>query len=75
MPTENSSPQGRASPLEEMLTPAEFAKALKVSESWLAKARMRGDGPPFIKVGRSVRYFPLRHWLDAQGRSPSSERR
>jgi hypothetical protein len=22
----------------------------------LAKARMRGDGPPYVKVGRAVRY-------------------
>jgi len=29
---------------------------LKVSLSWLAKARMRGDGPPYICVGRSIRY-------------------
>ncbi|WMT78742.1 helix-turn-helix domain-containing protein [Bradyrhizobium sp. Ash2021] len=39
-----------------LLTPKEQAKILKVSLSWLAKARMRGDGPPYIKVGRSVRY-------------------
>ena len=34
----------------------EAAVRLKVSLSWLAKARMRGDGPPFIRVGRSIRY-------------------
>ncbi len=45
----------------DMLTPKEFARAQKVSLSWLAKARKRGDGPPFIRFGRSVRYFPLRH--------------
>jgi hypothetical protein len=45
---------------EEMLTPKEFAKAKKVSISWLAKARRRGDGPPFVRFGRSVRYLPLR---------------
>ena len=43
----------------EMLTPKEFAKAHKVSPSWLAKARKRGDGPPFVRFGRSIRYFPL----------------
>jgi hypothetical protein len=35
-----------------LLTPAEAAKFLRISESWLAKARMRGDGPPFIRIGR-----------------------
>jgi predicted DNA-binding transcriptional regulator AlpA len=42
--------------LERLLTPREAADFLRVSESWLAKARMAGDGPPYIKVGRSVRY-------------------
>ena len=44
---------------EEMLTPKEFAKTKKVSISWLAKARKRGDGPPFVRFGRSIRYFPV----------------
>ncbi len=44
----------------ELLTPKEYAKAAKVSPSWLAKARKRGDGPAFVRFGRSVRYFPLR---------------
>ena len=42
--------------IDRLLTPREAAKFLGVSESWLAKARMRGDGPPFVKFGRSVRY-------------------
>jgi hypothetical protein len=53
------SPPGTAKSAE-MLTPEEFAKVLKISISWLAKARKRGDGPPFINAGRSIRYFPLR---------------
>ena len=57
----SSSPQHR--PSEEMLTAAEVAKVLKVSESGLAKARMRGDGPPFFRLGRSVRYVGLQQWL------------
>ena len=48
-----------ASTTHQMLTPKEYAKANKVSLSWLAKARKRGDGPPFVRFGRSVRYFPL----------------
>ena len=49
-----------ASPAGEMLTPKEFAKAHKISLSWLAKARKRGVGPAFQNFGRSVRYFPLK---------------
>jgi len=50
-----------------VLTPKEAATLLKVSLSWLAKARMSGYGPPFIKVGRSVRYTPaaVQHWTKA----------
>jgi hypothetical protein len=39
-----------------VLTSKEAAAELKVSESFLAKARMRGTGPAFIQVGRGVRY-------------------
>jgi hypothetical protein len=41
---------------ERLLTPKEAAQFLRVSSSWLAKSRMRGDGPPFLKLGRSIRY-------------------
>jgi Helix-turn-helix domain len=47
---------GARSKDERLLTPNETADFLRVSHSWLAKARMRGDGPPFLKVGRSIRY-------------------
>jgi hypothetical protein len=48
---------------------------LRVSVSWLAKARMRGDGPPFIKVGRSVRYaeLALQHWMRSRQRLSTAE--
>ena len=39
-----------------LLTTKEAAAELKVSESFLAKARMRGIGPAFIQLGRAVRY-------------------
>jgi hypothetical protein len=50
------------------LTPKEAAELLKVSVSWLAKARARGDGPPFIKIGRCIRYSeaPLHIWAKSK---------
>jgi excisionase family DNA binding protein len=53
-----------------LLTPKEAAKLLKVSLSWLAKARMRGDGPPYIKIGKSIRYSEaaLLQWLRSRQR-------
>jgi predicted DNA-binding transcriptional regulator AlpA len=41
---------------EPLLTSAQTGKLLGVSDSWLAKARLRGDGPRYVKIGRSVRY-------------------
>jgi hypothetical protein len=54
----------------EFLTPKETAVFLRMSESWLAKARMRKDGPPFIEIGRSIRYSKgaLLRWLKSRER-------
>jgi predicted DNA-binding transcriptional regulator AlpA len=67
---------GSLSPLAfVLLTPTETAKRLQVSLSRLAKARMRGDGPPFIKIGRSIRYSEsaLLQWTKAHQRLSTSE--
>jgi hypothetical protein len=47
-----------------------------VSLSWLAKARMRGDGPPYLRVGRSIRYAEptLEQWMKSRQRLSTSER-
>jgi len=47
---------GSTEPLEALLLPEEAAKILKLSTSWLAKARVDGTGPEFVKLGRAVRY-------------------
>ena len=39
-----------------LLTSKEAANELKVSESFLAKARMRGTAPAFIQPGRAARH-------------------
>jgi hypothetical protein len=44
---------------DRMLTPKETANFLRLSESWLAKARMRGDGPPYAKFGGVIRYSEI----------------
>jgi hypothetical protein len=61
--------------LVRLLTPYEAATTLRVSLSWLAKARMNGDGPPFVKFGRAVRYeeTALHHWMKTRERRSTSE--
>ena len=68
-------PQRPAVPAIVLLTPKEAAKLLKVSLSWLAKARMRGDGPPYIQIRRAIRYSEaaLIHWMKSRQRLSTSE--
>lgn len=40
----------------EVLTPKQAAEFLRISESTLAKMRLRSGGPRYLKYGRSVRY-------------------
>jgi predicted DNA-binding transcriptional regulator AlpA len=60
---------------ERLLTPKEATQFFRLSLSWLAKARMRGDGPPYVKLGRSVRYREgdLVRWLKSRARQSTSE--
>jgi len=66
---------GDDTPIERALTPKETAAILGVSESFLAKKRMSGDGPPYVTMGRNVRYLPsrLRGWIKSQERLSTSE--
>jgi predicted DNA-binding transcriptional regulator AlpA len=61
--------------LSPLLTAKEAGVLLKVSLSWLAKARMRGDGPPYICIGRSIRYAEaaLIQWMKSRQRLSTSE--
>jgi hypothetical protein len=65
-----------ATGFERLLTPNEMAKFLRVSQSWLAKARMRGDGPPYMLFGRSIRYSEAgaTRWMKSCVRQSTSER-
>ena len=58
-----------------LLAPKEAAPVLGLSVSWMAKARLRGDGPRFVKVGRSLRYplSYLRDYIRSRTRSSTSE--
>jgi predicted DNA-binding transcriptional regulator AlpA len=61
---------------ERLLTAKDAASILRLSPSWLAKSRMRGDGPPYVKFGRSVRYREgdLAEWTTTRVRLSTSER-
>ena len=74
----NAHPTSRTSGavLAHLMTPKEAAHFLRVSLSWLAKARgLRGDGPPFTKLGRALRYAEaaLLQWMKSRQRLSTSE--
>lgn len=50
-----------------MLRPHEVADWLGTTTDRLAQARYKGNGPKFIKLGRSVYYTEahLREWVEA----------
>jgi predicted DNA-binding transcriptional regulator AlpA len=61
---------------DHLLAEKDAAKLLQLSPSWLAHARMRGDGPPYLKLRRSVRYSEaaLLQWMKSCLRLSTSQR-
>jgi predicted DNA-binding transcriptional regulator AlpA len=57
-----------------LLTPKQAARLLNLSVSWLAKRRLAGDGPPYVKLGGAVRYLEasLQQWMKNQQRMSTS---
>ena len=65
----------KASTIDPLWHPKDAAKILSVSTSWLAKARLSGIGPRYVKIGRSVRYpeTSLREFIKGRMRGSTSE--
>jgi predicted DNA-binding transcriptional regulator AlpA len=57
-----------------ILTPKQAAAVLNLSTSWLAKQRLKGGGPPYIKMGGAVRYSAavLQEWMKGKQRLSTS---
>ena len=71
----SGSPAHHASPVaSDSLTPKQAARLLNLSVSWLAKRRLAGDGPPYVKLGGAVRYAEasLQQWMKGQQRTSTS---
>jgi hypothetical protein len=53
----------------------EASRRYDLSESWLAKLRVKGGGPSHIKCGRRVLYEAksFEEWLEARRRLSTSE--
>lgn len=57
-----------------IMTTEEAAEYLRMSRQWLEIARYKGDGPPFIKLPRMVRYRKrdLDKWIEKRIRNSST---
>lgn len=61
--------------IDPVLNEDEAARYCRQARITLAKARLRGDGPPFLKLGRSVRYLKsdLDKYLASKRRRSTSD--
>jgi excisionase family DNA binding protein len=72
VPTSEARP---TEPQEPFVDTGAIARRLGVSVSYLDKMRLTGDGPPFYKFGRSVRYriSEVDEWAEQRRRISTSD--
>jgi len=61
--------------MERLLKQSEVAERLGTSERFLEVRRVTGGGPPYVKVGRAVRYRPaaVDAWIEERERTSTSD--
>ena len=59
---------------ERLLTRAQVEERFGIPKRFLEVAAMKREGPPIVRLGRSVRYrqSDLRAWISAQVEDPCS---
>lgn len=57
------------------LTPVQAAEIIGISKSTLAKLRVKGDGPKYLKIGKTILYRPIdiEEWLEKRTFASTSE--
>jgi predicted DNA-binding transcriptional regulator AlpA len=60
---------------KDLLTSEDLEAYLNFHQGWAAKARVRGDGPKFVKLGRAIRYRKpdVEAWLAEHVKNSTSE--
>ena len=61
--------------MTELINAKQTAQHLCITEGTLAKWRLNGEGPRFIRVNRRIAYDPrdVNEWLDARRVSSTSQ--
>lgn len=62
--------------IDRLLTRAEVADWLGVTRQWLDAIGSRHDAPPYVRIGRTVRYDrqAVAAWLEHQSATPMARR-
>ena len=57
---------------DELIRTEDVARLLGLTEGTMANQRSRGEGPPFIRIGRAVRYSrrAVTAWIEANTVTP-----
>lgn len=63
-------------PLPRLITQRQLCDWLAKSPAWAERGRLEGYGPPYVKVGRSVRYRAedVLEWIEHNRRRSTSDR-
>ncbi len=61
--------------MDQLISAEDAANVLNISNSTLAKMRLSGKSPRYIKLGRRVAYRPsdLESWIEAQSFNSTAE--
>ena len=61
---------------DKYLKPSEAAELLRSSKSTLAKLRLSGAGPTFVRIGKAIRYrqSDLHRWMDGSSTTHAATR-
>lgn len=62
------------SSLPRLISQKELCEYLGKSEAWAERARLEGSGPPFCRLGRSIRYLvsDVEDWIAHSKRKSTS---
>ena len=63
--------------IDPILTPEQLAAELQIKVQTLAKWRLTGEGPCFLRIGRKIRYSrtSVSDWLITRERTSTSDTR
>lgn len=52
--------------IPDLITQSELCQILNKSHAWAERGRLEGYGPPYYRIGRSIRYAlpDVREWME-----------